>query len=90
MAYPVAGIGFLPTAPALTLMARRGGSGMDDAKNRMDVAADLRQARALIEESMRRLQALPKDDRPVDPVRAAKTLNDAFLVLDAAIDEIEA
>lgn len=63
---------------------------MDDVKTRMDVAADLRQARALIEESMRRLRELPEDDRPVDPVRAAKTLNDAFMVLDAAIDEIEA
>lgn len=63
---------------------------MDDAKTRMDVAADLRQARVLIEESMTSLRALPEDDRPVDPARAAKTLNDAFLVLDAAIDEIEA
>ena len=63
---------------------------MDDEKTRMDVAADLRQARTLIEEAMRRLRALPEDDRPVDPGRAAKTLSDAFLVLDAAIDEIEA
>ena len=38
---------------------------MDDAKTRMEVAADLRQARALIEESMRRLRALPEGDRPV-------------------------
>ena len=63
---------------------------MENAKTRMDVAGDLRLARALIEDSMRNLGALPEDDRPVDPVRAAKTLNDAFLVLDAAIDEIEA
>ena len=63
---------------------------MEDAKTRMDVAADLRQARALIAESVKRLRALPEGDRPVDPARAARTLDEAFLVLDAAIDEIEA
>ena len=56
----------------------------------MEVAADLRKARDLIEVSMKRLRALPEDDRPIDPSRAAKTLSQAFLVLDAAIDEIEA
>jgi hypothetical protein len=63
---------------------------MSDEKSRMDVAADLRQARDLIGESLKRLRSLPEADRPVDPARAAKTLNEAFLVLDAAIDEIEA
>ena len=63
---------------------------MDAAKTRMELAADLRQARTLIEESLKNLRALPEDDRPVDPIRAAETLDEAFLVLDAAIDEIEA
>lgn len=63
---------------------------MPGAKSRMDVAADLRRARALLKDSIERLQALPEDDRPVDPARAAKRLDEAFLVLDAAIDEIEA
>jgi hypothetical protein len=63
---------------------------MDGTKSRMDVAADLRQARSIIEEAVEALRALPEAERPVDPGRAAKTLSDAFLVLDAAIDEIEA
>jgi uncharacterized heparinase superfamily protein len=59
-------------------------------KSRMDLAADLRQARTLIEDSLKGLVALPEDDRPVDPDRAAKTLAEAFLALDGAIDELEA
>lgn len=59
-------------------------------KSRMDIAADLRRARTIIEDAMRLLPDVPKDDMPVDPARAEKTLNDAFLTLDAAIDEFEA
>lgn len=61
-----------------------------NAKTRIEIAGDLRQARALLEASMKSLAALPEDDIPVDPARAEKTLNDAFLTLDAAIDELEA
>ena len=75
----------------LQRLDRAGGEGVEgEANSRMNVAADLRQARSIIEEAMKRLHALPEDDRPLDPSRAAKSLNEAFLVLDAAIDEIEA
>lgn len=60
------------------------------AKNRMQLAADLRRARSLLEDTMKMFPELAEDDLPVDPARAEKTLNDAFLMLDAAIDELEA
>ncbi len=60
------------------------------AKNRMQLAAELRRARSLLEATMKMFPELAEDDLPVDPARAEKTLNDAFLMLDAAIDELEA
>lgn len=60
------------------------------AKNRMQLAADLRRARSLLEDTMKMFPELAEGDLPVDPARAEKTLNDAFLMLDAAIDELEA
>jgi hypothetical protein len=59
-------------------------------KTRMELAADLRRARSLLESTMKSFPELPEDELPVDPARAEKTLNDAFLMLDAAIDELEA
>lgn len=59
-------------------------------KTRMQLAADLRRARTLLEDTMKMFPELAEDDLPVDPARAEKTLNDAFLMLDAAIDELEA
>jgi len=46
-------------------------------------------ARTLIKNLVRNLRALPEGERPVDPSRAAKTLNE-ILLLDAAIDEVDA